>query len=241
RTGSGLVNILTTSESRDLVATKLPESIVPEVGFESILDQKETIWLNGKVDQFSAVVIGPGLSEADYFVHESLRRFQNASVPLVLDADALNTLSRRKTLLDQLPRNCILTPHPGEMARLLGMPLSDFKQLNRIEIAREMAQKWRCVLLLKGAFTVIANPDGQAMVLPFANSLMAVAGSGDVLSGIIVSLLGQGLPPFEAAVLGGWLHGTAAELAIPDYGDRGMLASELANYLPRAIKQLCEA
>ncbi|MEM9774320.1 MAG: NAD(P)H-hydrate dehydratase [Chloroflexota bacterium] len=238
RTGSGLVNVLTTTESRELVSTKLAESIVPEVGFESILDRQETIWLHGKIDQFSAVAIGPGLSDADYFVHESLRSFQQLDVPLLFDADALNTLSRRKSLLDNLPKKCVLTPHPGEMARLLDMPLNEFKTLNRIEVTREMAKKWRCVILLKGAHTVIANPDGQVMVLPFANPLMAVAGSGDVLSGVIVSLLGQGLPPFEAAVLGGWLHGVAAELAKEQFGDRGMLASELADLIPAAIQKL---
>ena len=238
RTGSGLVTVLTTHECRQLVMTKLPESIVPEVGTEGILDRQDTNWLSSKVDQFSAVAIGPGLSNADYFVHESLKGFHVSSVPLLLDADALNTLSRRKALLSQLPKNSILSPHPGEMARLIDVDLAEFKLLNRIETAREKAQAWSCVILLKGAYTVIANPDGQVMVLPFANPLMAVAGSGDVLSGVIVSLLGQGLPPFEAAVLGGWLHGTAAELAKDKFGDRGMLASELADFIPNAIQKL---
>jgi NAD(P)H-hydrate epimerase len=117
----------------------------------------------------------------------------------------------------------------------MGAPFSDVKDRERVSLAQEKAAEWRCVVLLKGAYTVIAAPDGRCAILPFANPALATAGSGDVLSGVIVSLLGQGLAPFEAAALGGYLHAAAGQLADIQ---AGLLAGEIADWLPEVMDTL---
>ena len=131
----------------------------------------------------------------------------------------------------------MLTPHVGEFSRLSSLSV---EQVNaeRESHARTFAQQWRQHVLLKGAFTVIAEPDGQVTLLPFANPALATAGSGDVLSGIIVGLMAQGVAPRDAAIAGGYLHGLAGELARGEIGDAGTLASDLLPRIPRALRQL---
>jgi NAD(P)H-hydrate epimerase len=157
--------------------------------------------------------------------------------PLVLDADALNILAKEKEWPRLLPPDGILTPHPGEMARLMGVSTGEV-QASRLEIAPKMAGKWGQVVLLKGAHTVIAAPHGRLMVMPFANAAIAKAGMGDVLSGIITGLRAQGLAPFEAAVAGAYLHGLAGELARDALGITGVVAGDLIRYLPEALRQV---
>jgi len=157
---------------------------------------------------------------------------------LILDADALNILSTWPDWWQRLPGNSILTPHPGEMARLMGVTLAELTAMDRVVVARRFAAAWGHIVLLKGAYTVIAHPDGRTTVLPFANPILGVGGSGDVLAGVIVALLGQGVPRYEATVLGGYLHGLSGQLASQQKGNTGLLASELADYLPQAILAL---
>ncbi|MEW5989420.1 MAG: ADP/ATP-dependent (S)-NAD(P)H-hydrate dehydratase, partial [Chloroflexota bacterium] len=161
----------------------------------------------------------------------------SASLPLVVDADGLNWLAGLPNWPQRLPPQTILTPHPGEMARLVGVDIAALKEADRVELTREKAAAWGHVLVLKGAYTVIAAPDGRCALLPFANPALAVAGSGDVLAGVIVALLGQGLPPYEAAVLGGYLHGAAGQSAGVD---SGLLAGEIADLLPQVRQKLRE-
>ena len=164
--------------------------------------------------------------------------------PLIVDADGLNLLAQMPDWPSRLPPNTILTPHPGEMARLVGRPLPAVRDEERVALARECAAAWGHVVLLKGAYTVIAAPPesgsgkGRATLLPFANPLLAVGGSGDVLSGIIVGLLAQGAKPYEAAVLGGYLHGAAGQLAADYWGNAGLLASELADWVSHVRRAL---
>lgn len=190
---------------------------------------------------YSALLVGPGLTQEDEavrFVGALLKaRDALASAPLVLDADALNALALADDWQEMLPPRTILTPHPGEMARLCRCTIAAV-QADRIGLARRRAADWNAVVLLKGANTVVAAPDGYATVLPFANPALATAGSGDVLAGVIVGLLCQGLAPYQAATLGGYLHGLAGELARRDLGDAGVLAGDLAARLPLAIRQL---
>ena len=140
--------------------------------------------------------------------------------PLVVDADALNLLAKTENWPSRLPADSILTPHPGEMARLIGKAADDqdttaeHVQADRLRIAIEKAAAWHVVIVLKGAFTIIAAPDGRAAVLPFANPGLSHAGTGDVLAGMITGLRAQGLSPFDAAVAGAYLHGYAGELAV---------------------------
>lgn len=154
--------------------------------------------------------------------------------PLVIDADGLNLLAQMPNWADQLPPNTILTPHPGEFARLADLSISDV-QANRFELARTKAAEWNCVVVLKGAFTVVATPDGRTAVQPFATSALASAGTGDVLAGAIVGLLAQGLDPYDAAVAGAWLHGRAGLHMKELFGTAAsVIAGDLLDLLPAA-------
>jgi NAD(P)H-hydrate epimerase len=131
----------------------------------------------------------------------------------------------------------VLTPHPGEIARLLGNTAADV-QTERLDTARRSAANWRQTVVLKGAHTIVGEPGGQAMISPFANAALATAGTGDVLAGSIAGLLAQGVDPFVAAGLGVYLHGAAAELFGDDYGSGGLLASELGVGIARVAARL---
>lgn len=156
--------------------------------------------------------------------------------PLVVDADALNILAGFEKWWELVPAGSVLTPHPGEMARLVGKEMDrDAILADRWGVARHKAAEWNQVVMLKGAFTVVAAPDGRVAVSPFANPGLASGGTGDVLAGAVVGLLAQGLAPFDAAVAGVYLHGLAAELVRSDLGDAGMVASDLLPALPEAI------
>jgi len=156
---------------------------------------------------------------------------------LVLDADALNTLAKIPHWWQELTNDAILTPHPGEMARLCDLTIAEV-QADRVSIAKEKAKEWHKTIVLKGAFTVIAVPDGRCRISPVANPGLASAGTGDVLSGAIAGLVAQGLPLYDAAALGVYLHGEAGETVKNTLGDAGMTATDLLPALPKAIKQL---
>ena len=180
----------------------------------------------------TAGFLAKGRTHASAADPDALRR-----LPWVIDADALNALAQSERWREHLPPNVILTPHPGEMARLCGCSTREV-QANRIGLAREKAADWNVVVVLKGAYTVVAAPNHHVVVLPFANPALATAGSGDVLAGAIVGALVQGLAPFEAAVVGGYLHGLAGELARQELGEAGVVAGDLLIRLPLAIRQL---
>nr|HMT21893.1 NAD(P)H-hydrate dehydratase [Promineifilum sp.] len=153
-------------------------------------------------------------------------------------ADGLNLLAAMPEWSGKLPPNSILTPHPGERARLVGRSLNAIRDEDRVELAREQAAEWGHVVVLKGAYTMIAAPDGRATLLPFANPVLAVGGSGDVLAGIIVGLMAQGMEPYPAAVLGGYLHGAVGQMASDFWGRAGLLAGELADWVSHARRAL---
>ncbi|HXV98689.1 MAG TPA: ADP/ATP-dependent (S)-NAD(P)H-hydrate dehydratase, partial [Anaerolineae bacterium] len=158
-------------------------------------------------------------------------------LPIVFDADALNILAGQPDWWTRLPENSILTPHPGEMSRLTKKPIAEL-EANRLTVVSEMAQRWGQIIIFKGAFTVVASPGGEVVVMPFANPALATAGSGDVLAGCVVGFLGQRLPPFEAAVAGAYLHGLAGELARERFWEGGVVASDLLPLLPLALKEV---
>ena len=182
--------------------------------------------------RYDALLVGPGLGDsADSFLAEL---FSATDLPpLVVDADGLNFLARQPDWPDLLPKPSILTPHPGEMARLVGKSIAD---VDRVALAREKSAEWGHIVVLKGAYTVVANPDGQATIIPFAAAQLAVAGSGDVLAGVIVSLLAQGVAPYAAARLGAYLHATAG-LQAARFAT-GLVAREIADALPAARDRL---
>jgi len=184
---------------------------------------------------FDAAVAGPGLSTAEGAVSflDHLRRWPR---PLVCDADALNAFAGRpRAFASRSPR--VLTPHPGEAARLLGLSTRAI-QADRLGAARRLARSAGAVVVLKGAATLVAEPDGSTAVNPTGTPLMATAGSGDVLAGALGALLAGGIRAPEAARAAVWLHGAAGELLAQDLGDAGLLSHELADAIPRARRDL---
>ena len=182
---------------------------------------------------------GEASSSPDGVDQEDAEERRLAFPPLVVDADGLNALAvlKDEEWWRRLPAPAVLTPHPGEMARLMGVGAKEV-QADRVGVAREMAPKWGHVIALKGAHTVVASPDGRVVVLPFATAALATAGSGDVLAGAIVGLLAQGLVPFEAALAGAYLHGLAGSWAGEEIGLAGAVASDLLPRLPQALARV---
>lgn len=243
RSGAGLVTLAIPQRLRPSLAGQFPESTYPLVTDTDVLGVSTANLLLGSLRSYQAILAGPGLGEAGSFLGALLDGLREPAddqpaPPLVIDADGLTLIASMPDWPGRLPSNTILTPHPGEMARLVGRSLAAVRDEDRLELAREKAMEWGHIVLLKGAYTVIAAPDGQTTLLPFANPLMAVGGSGDVLSGIIVGLLAQGVEPYEATVLGGYLHGAAGQLAKDYWGDAGLLASELADWVSHVRRAL---
>ncbi len=164
-------------------------------------------------------------------------RSPGAAPAMVVDADALNILATMEGALGRLAPGSVLTPHPGEMGRLLGTSAADVNA-DRLGTARSAAEEWGHVVVLKGAFTVVAAPDGRAAINPFANAALATAGSGDVLAGLITGFLAQGLAPFEAALVGTFVHGMAGEQGAQDIGPRALMAGDLPQMVPLALAAL---
>lgn len=240
RVGAGLVTLAAPESIIPAVAAQIPEAVyipLPESAPGVVLPEVER--LTKSAAEFDAILIGPGLGQKASEVFLG-RLFENLSpVPLVLDADALNVLAKTLEWRRSLGFEAILTPHPGEMARLAGLTTEEI-QAGRIALAQAKAVEWGKIVVLKGAFTVVAAPDGHCRISPFANAVLASAGTGDVLAGAVAGLLGQGLSLFDAASLGVYLHARAGEWAKSRIGDIGVLASDLLPELPRAIRELKE-
>jgi ADP-dependent NAD(P)H-hydrate dehydratase / NAD(P)H-hydrate epimerase len=158
--------------------------------------------------------------------------------PLVIDADGLKLLAKITDWPSQLPGPAVLTPHPGEMAVLTGLPVEEI-QADRVQMAERFSQEWGHVVVLKGAFTVVAAPDGQTAVIPVASAALARAGTGDVLAGLIPGLLAQGMEAFPAAVAGAWIHAQAGLLAAEALGSSAaVLAGDLLPAIPEILADL---
>ncbi|HID86069.1 MAG TPA: NAD(P)H-hydrate dehydratase [Anaerolineae bacterium] len=261
RVGAGLVTLALARSLHPILASKLTEVtflVLPEdLG---ILAPEGVKLLAEKLSDYDALLLGPGLTREEpavAFVHRLLgvkakkakprigfvAGEEEAAVeeialpPLIVDADGLNALAQASEWWKHLRGQAILTPHPGEMARLTESTVAEV-EADRIGVARSMARKWGQVVILKGAHTLVAAPDGRVVINPFANPGLASGGTGDVLAGAIVGLLAQGLAPFEAALVSAYLHGLAGEMARQELGDAGMVAGDLLPRLPLAIRQL---
>lgn len=242
RVGAGLVTLAVPESLQMAVAAKaveptylpLPEALpgVPRAEAAGLIAQQAS--------GYQALLIGPGIGQADSTREMAAKLlFQSGPrPPVVVDADGLNVLAySSETWWNHFSQEAVLTPHPGEMSRLTGRSTKDIQE-HRVEIAIESAVKWRKIVVLKGAFTVVAYPDGSARLSPFANPAMATAGTGDVLAGTIAGLLAQGITSDDAAALGVYAHGLAGARARAEFGDAGMLAGDLLPELPKAIRDL---
>ncbi|NLE22052.1 MAG: NAD(P)H-hydrate dehydratase [Actinobacteria bacterium] len=190
-----------------------------------------------QADELMAVAVGPGLGRTDG-ARLLVRELVGVDRPLLLDADGLYALGERLELLAERSRPTVLTPHEGELGRLIGRPAAEVAA-QRLECARSAAQRSGATVVLKGEATIVADPSGAAYVVPTGNPGLATPGTGDVLSGVIVAHLAKGLPATDAACLGAFLHGLAADLAAEDaVGSEGMVASDLFHYLPAAVERL---
>ncbi len=245
RAGAGLVTLAIPLPLHAALAGWLPEATwLPLPGPEGCHTAEGAASLLAQVQGYSALLVGPGLTTSDgarafldrLFAVDGLDR-ETWAGRVVVDADALNLLAQAADWPARLPHGSILTPHPGEMGRLTGLTASEVNA-QRIEHARRYAAEWGHIVLLKGPHTVIASPDGRTAVLPFATAVLATAGSGDVLAGAIVAMLAQGLPAFEAAVVGAYLHGHAGMIIERSTGPAGTVAGDLPGRFPEALGQL---
>ncbi len=240
RAGAGLVTLATAGSLQPILAAKLTEVTylpLPESqpGFISV-EAGDVITQHS--NQYDVLLLGCGLGQDPSTVEFVSSLILEKELPLpVLDADAINILPKIPEWWQWLIDDAILTPHPGEMARLCGLSIDEI-QADRLGITRRFAAEWHQTIVLKGAYTVIATTDGRCRVSPFANPGLSSAGTGDVLAGVIAGLVAQGLTPFDAASLGVFLHGQAGDTVRNEIGDTGMIASDLLPALPLTIKQL---
>ena len=242
RTGAGLVTLASPAGVYPLAAAQMAEStyLPLEETPRGQTAVSNAAAVRQAVDSAGAAVLGPGLGQSEAvreFIQQTLLVEPPVSSRLVLDADALNALAQTYGWWGHLRARAVLTPHPGELARLLRCSVAEVQE-DRVAIARHAAQTWGQVVTLKGAYTVAASPDGRACVSPFANPALASAGTGDVLAGIVGGLLAQGLAPYDAAVAGVYLHGSAGERVRAELGDAGLIASDLLPHLPRVMRTL---
>jgi len=239
RTGSGLVSLSVPKAIYEVTAVKCGEEMpYPLPSDEEGKLASEALWpACQRLKDKDACLIGPGLGRGNGVETVVLGLLETADMPVVLDADGLNAISAHMDRLnDRRDRTTVLTPHEGEFARLGG----DIQTYGRVSAAVGMAVNYGCIVVLKGPGTVTALPDGRAYVNSTGNCGMAKGGSGDLLAGMIVSLLGQGLSPERAVVAAVWLHGRAGDLAAAEKGEYGMIPMDLLEQIPYAIKGVTE-
>ena len=239
RAGSGLVTLACPRGLNDILEVKCTETMTLPVGpvaSRSFALESAPVILEASAGM-DVVALGPGLGQAPETGDFVEALVTELACPLVLDADGLNALCEKPECLRSRRQETVITPHPGEAARLLGVSASAINR-DRVGAARSLASKTGAVVLLKGAATVCVNPQGQAVINPTGGPNLATAGTGDVLTGIVASLIGQGVEAFRAAAVAAWWHGRAADGLAQVHGTRGTLASEIAGALPQAERQL---
>jgi NAD(P)H-hydrate epimerase len=229
RTGAGLVRVSVPEELFPILQVGVPEAtcITRERLFEDLM-------------QYSAIAIGPGLGDEIENGKLIKKILYTTDKPVVIDADGLNLLRDDLDAMKNAKAKVIITPHPGEAARLLNRSASDINR-DRQKSAAELAAVTGSVTVLKGAGSVVATPEGKTYINTTGNPGMATGGSGDVLTGVIAALAGQGLEPEAAAAAGVYLHGLAGDLARDQMGEYGLVASDIANMVALAIKSILES
>ncbi|HEX2968945.1 MAG TPA: NAD(P)H-hydrate dehydratase [Bacteroidales bacterium] len=229
RTGIGLLTCHIPSCGYSVLQSSVPEAMVqtdPENDFVSSA---------GDTSKFTAIGIGPGLGTGQATQNALRDLLEENKKPVVIDADALNIISLNKNLLKHLTQGTILTPHPKEFERLAGKTGNSFERLQR---QVEFSSEYKCIVILKGAYTSVTFPDGTVYFNNTGNPGMATGGSGDVLTGMLLSLLSQGYSPQDASVLGVWLHGLAGDIAASESSFESMIASDIINCIGRAFNKI---
>jgi len=240
RTGAGLVTLAVPAALNPILEAKTTEVMTLPVGNGGAahLQAGAAAALLREAGTRDAVALGPGIGLAPSTAYLVRSLVASLPGPLVLDADGLNAVAAASEVLQQRRgRVTLLTPHPGEMARLTGLSVPEV-EADRIGVAREFAMRFQVHLILKGARSISAAPDGSISINGSGNQGMASGGMGDVLTGVVVSLLGQGYPPFEACQLGAFVHGYAADLLLGEKGTQGMSATDVQEALPGALRRL---
>lgn len=233
RSGAGLVVVGVSQSLNAILEVKLTEAMtepLPETPHGAL---SAMAWekVARRLEWADAIAFGPGVGTDPETGELLARLLENALKPLVIDADGLNQLAARPELLSRLPRETVLTPHPGELSRLTGLPVAEILS-RRIEVARDCARRWGVVLHLKSSPSLTATPGGEVFLNSTGNAGMATGGSGDVLTGIIAALLAGGVSAAEAAWAGAFLHGAAGDQARDRMGEPGMSASDIILNLP---------
>ncbi|MDD5439328.1 MAG: NAD(P)H-hydrate dehydratase [Candidatus Omnitrophica bacterium] len=236
--GSGLVTLALPESIYPVLAVKLTEVMtlpLPETKQGSLAGKAEAA-IMGFLNKVDVVAIGPGLSrepETQRLVRKLLSRIKQ---PVVLDADGINALDDNAGALKKRKGVTVITPHPGEMARLTGKDVA-YVQKNRESIAKSVSLQYNCVSVLKGHRTVVADSSGKLYVNDTGNSGMSSAGMGDVLTGVIASLIGQGIDAFSASIISVYLHGKAGDIVAAERGQFGLIATDVLNKLPFVFKE----
>jgi len=238
RAGAGLLTLATTAGAQSALDAKAVCEMTSCYAQGDDADDSSFATLMAQVARMKAIAIGPGIPTGQGMAGLVQQLVAEVEVPMVVDADALNLLgSQAAAIAFKAPAPRIFTPHPGEMARLCGCTISEV-QKDRLGLARRLAANAGAVVVLKGARTIIATPDGTAYVNPTANASLGTAGSGDVLTGVIGGFLAQGLAAKDAACVGVFVHGTAADVAIRTLGSRRLIATDLHDAIARACDEL---
>lgn len=228
RSGAGLLTTHIPACGYTAMQTAVPEAMC-------LTDQKTDHLSATFTENYTATGIGPGIGLEQDTANALKFTIQNSNHPIVLDADALNLLAMHKTWLAYLPQGSILTPHPGEFERLAGKTSNDY---DRLQMLKDLARKSRSYVVLKGAHTAVAFPDGRVFFNDTGNPGMATGGSGDVLTGILTGLVAQGYRSDQAVLLGVWLHGLAGDIAVSEKGEEALIAGDIVEALPKAWKYL---
>lgn len=244
RSGAGLIYIAVPGQLLPQVETQLVDPVkIPVDDVDGgYFSPASFDALKNLLPRIDAIAIGPGISqhpETKKFVHLLLEKITDK--PIVIDADGLNALAGETERIKNHKSPLILTPHPGEMARLLGGDATpEYVQRNRIKVARQFATEHNVILVLKGYRTVVAAPDGEIWINPTGNTGLAKGGSGDVLTGLIVGFLAQGVAPIKAALLGVYIHGFAGEITAKRLTERAMTPEDVINFLPQTYFSLLD-
>ena len=229
RSGAGKLTVHTPRRNVPILQMGIPEAVIHT-------DREETIFSEAvPTEGFQAVAVGPGIGTTEQTAIAMIAQLRRAQCPAVADADALNILATKHAWLQQLPKGIILTPHPKELERLEGQCTDSYERLMK---ARQLAERLQGYVILKGHHTAVCMPDGHIVFNSTGNAGMATAGSGDVLTGILLGLLARGYQQRDACMLGVYLHGLAGDLAADELGQESLMASDIVSYLPQAFRTL---